>query len=119
KKLNTYKMAKSLEEFYTDEIHKQLGYYAAWEPGNQLAIGDYGEIKDNRFIKISNIKSLKLNYPGQEKKSNAINYKSEGAVSVNVNAGASGNIGAAKGEATVTIKFSKENAVLLQAKNVT
>ncbi len=53
---------KGPQEQYTDEMEKYFGYYATWNPGLNLALGDIGTFKDNVFTKISDLDSFGVKF---------------------------------------------------------
>ena len=52
----------SAQEQYTDEMKKKFGYYAIWNPGVPLKLGDIGIFKDNAFTRISDLESLGIDF---------------------------------------------------------
>lgn len=40
---------------YTNEMKKKFGYYATWNPGVPLKLGDIGTFSDNVFTRLSNL----------------------------------------------------------------
>ena len=107
---------------YTKEIHKQLGYYPAWKPGVEIALGDVGYLKGKVFIVKSNLKNLGIDFSVKEDTTPvSFSYASKGEVEVAVKA--SGTMPLAGStltdvEAGFNVKMEKEGSVFLKANNV-
>ena len=43
---------------YQREMHKNLGFFATWLPGDQLELGEAGVLKGGRFRKQSSLAEL-------------------------------------------------------------
>lgn len=106
-----------LDAVYAKEIHKGLDYFAAWEPTNQIALGDYGEMEGQVFKRLGNIKRFGIAIRVKRTDCGPLTFTSSGSTAVDVDVGGKD----AKGENQVDIKvsFSKENSVLFKADSVT
>lgn len=114
---------KSAQKQYTDEMKKEFGYYATWNPGLPLKLGDIGTFNDNLFTRLSNLEDLGIEFeirPDETK--THLEYNSQGSVSVTTKT--SGTI-APQGsvltdmDAGIIVEFSKEHSSLFKAKNTT
>jgi len=109
---------------YIKEIKKRFGgYNATWLPGSHLSLGDIGVFDhDGGFNKKGNLKDLDIDFQiSQESATGQLEYSSErGSTTTQKLAGTvlpSSGLGNA--DAGVIVNFSKKNAVVLKAKDVT
>jgi hypothetical protein len=109
-------------DIYTDEVHRQLRYMAAWPPGQPLSLGAVGEVRDGVFTYRSHLNEKSVGIPYEETTEDTPDEKwvlqSKGGVSINFKtAGESGQEGAfahiGSAEAGAAVRFSREKAVLL------
>lgn len=113
----------SAQEQYTDEMKKKFGYYATWNPGVPLKLGDIGIFKDNSFTRISDLESLEITFeirPDTTK--TPLEHNSQGSVTVTTKV--SGTVAPqgsvlASADAGFVVEFSKENSTLFKANNTT
>lgn len=108
---------------YTNEMKKKFGYYATWNPGVPLKLGDIGTFNDNVFTRLSNLADRGIEFevrPDETK--TPLEHNSEGSVSVTTKL--SGTV-APQGsvltnlDAGIIVEFSKENSTLFKANNTT
>lgn len=111
-----------VREQYTDELYKNFGYYATWEPGTIREIGEVGVLKDNEFIHETSLKNLKVEFKIiEDEVKHDLNYSSKGSVSITQKLhGKTSDKASAIGEAEAgfVVEFGKEKAVLLKASGV-
>ena len=113
----------SAKEQYTDEMKKKFGYYATWNPGVPLKLGDIGTIKDNVFTRLSNLKQRGIEFEIREDETKTpLEHNSQGSVSITTKL--SGTV-APQGsvltnlDAGIIVEFSKKNSTLFKANNTT
>ncbi|MBK7214324.1 MAG: hypothetical protein IPH88_13700 [Bacteroidales bacterium] len=108
---------------YTDELKRKFGYYATWNPGVPLKLGDIGTLKDNVFTRLSTLEDFKIKFdirPDETK--TPLEHNSQGSVSVTTKL--SGTV-APQGsaltnlDAGIIVEFTKENSTLFKANNTT
>lgn len=100
-------------KLYQQEMHKNVGYFATWLPGNAMSLGDVGVWEAGRFQKLTTLKELGIPYAsGVSGSPQTLDYSSTSDTNVGTNAGATA-AGVAKAE--ITIKFSSQGAFLFQA----
>lgn len=122
-KLNLTKMKRAVVRQYTNEMKKHFGYYAIWNPGVPLSIGDVGTFKNKEFTRLSNLKDLGIEFDIRPDKTKTnMEYNSRGSVSMKTKlAGSAPLPGSSISEldAGIFVEFSKENSTLFKAKNTT
>ncbi len=108
---------------YTNEMKKKFGYYATWNPGVPLKLGDIGTFNDNVFTRLSNLEERGIEFEiRQDTTKTPLEHNSEGSVSVTTKL--SGTV-APQGsvltnlDAGIIVEFSKENSTLFKANNTT
>jgi len=97
-------------------MHKSLGYFATWLPGDAMSLGDVGVMEGGRFRKFTTLKELGIpDAAGLSGSPQTLDYSSTSDTQVNPSAGA--NVaGVAKTE--IKVKFSRTGAFLFQAAGV-
>ncbi len=113
----------SAQKQYTNEMKRKFGYYATWNPGVPLKLGDVGTFRRNVFTRISDLESFAIQFeirPDITK--TPLEYMSKGSVALTTKL--SGNIAPqgsvlANADAGVIVDFSSENATLFKANNTT
>jgi len=104
---------------YTDELYNNFGYFATWEPGTIRQIGEVGEMKDNEFIRITNLKNLGIEFNVlTDEVKHDLSYSSKGSVTVTQKlSGTTTPKASSLGEleSGFVVEFGKEKAVLLKA----
>jgi len=113
----------SAQKQYTDEMKKKFGYFATWNPGVPLKLGDIGTLRNNVFTRLSNLslRGIEFEIRPDETKT-PLEHNSEGSVSVTTKL--SGTV-APQGsvltnlDAGIIVEFSKENSTLFKANNTT
>lgn len=113
----------SAQRQYTNEMKRKFGYYATWNPGVPLKLGDIGTLNNNVFNRLSNLSEREIEFeirPDETK--TPLEHNSEGSVSVTTKL--SGTV-APQGsvltnlDAGIIVEFSKENSTLFKANNTT
>lgn len=114
---------KSAQKQYTNEMKRKFGYYATWNPGVPLQLGDIGTFKKNVFTRLSNIMDEGINFDTREDNTKTpLEHNSQGSVSVTTKlSGTIAPIGSVltNMDAGIIVEFSKENATLFKANNTT
>ncbi|MCA8957857.1 MAG: hypothetical protein KDC87_17405 [Planctomycetes bacterium] len=106
-----------LDAAYAKEIHKQLDYFAAWDPTNKFSLGDFGQMEGKVFKRLGNVKKFGIQFTTEKFASGPITYTSSGNTNVNVDVGAKDKNG--KNQVDVKVTFSKTKSILLQVEGVT
>ena len=111
----------SAQRQYTDEMKKKFGYYATWNPGVPLDLGDIGTFKDNVFTRLSNLKEIGIEFeirPDETK--TPLEHNSQGSVSVTTKlsgtAAPQGSV-LTNLDAGIIVEFSKENSTMFKSNN--
>ena len=109
---------------YMNEMHEEFHYYATWEPGTPLSIGDVGVLNHNEFNREANLDDLNIKYQVlRDPSSNPLRYVSKGNTSIMTKIAGEANIPGVKGlkvaDAGVVINFKKEKGVAFEALGVT
>ncbi|NRA93668.1 MAG: hypothetical protein HRU26_13495 [Psychroserpens sp.] len=108
---------------YSNEVKKNFKiFYANWEPGGPIQLGDYGVLDRNIFIPVGNIFNEFTEFQGDvvviredDKKDNK-SFKSDKGVDVALRSkGTLNSAGNELAKAELEIKFSKENAIFFNA----
>jgi hypothetical protein len=101
---------------YMTEMHQRFGFLATWLPNTPIQIGDVGVLRRDRFEHITTLRRLGVNFQSSTaNKMLDLEYTSEGCVETEFSAGASRGNNSPKGEASVRLRFLRENAVLFVA----
>lgn len=110
---------KGPQEQYTDEMEKKFGYYATWNPGVNLSLGDVGTFKDNAFTRISDLKSFGIDFEiNKDLSKTDLEYNSKGSVSTTTKlSGTAAPQGSVLTDLDlgIIVEFSKENSILFKA----
>lgn len=118
-------MLSSSQAQYTNEMKKKFGYYATWNPGVPLSLGDVGTFKNNIFTKLSNLKDQSIGIDFETRPDptkTTLEHNSKGSITVTTKL--SGTV-APQGsvlsnlDAGIIVEFSKENSTLFKANNTT
>lgn len=114
----------SAEKQYTSEMMKKFGgYYATWNPGVNLQLGDVGVLKNNVFTRYSNLADIGIAFEVREDTTRLpIEYQSQGAVQVTTKAAGSASFPGStltNADAGVVVEFSKSNSTYFKALNTT
>ena len=111
-----------ISDQYTKEIREQLKYSATWFPNVHISPGDVGIFQNNQYYNRGNLNDLGIPFEISPMGVQAeFDYSSRDSVSVQVKLAGSCTASWFKhhsAEAGVTIKFSRENAVLFELLNV-
>lgn len=112
---------KSAQRQYTNEMKRKFGYYATWNPGVPLQLGDIGIFKNNIFTKISDLESRGITFETREDQDRVdLEHNSQGSVTVTTKlAGTVAPQGSilADGDAGIVVEFGRENSTLFKANN--
>lgn len=110
-------MARPLAKIYANAVKKnQKVFYGVWEPGFPVKLGDYGVMTENIFTQLGNIseleglKDFKLNYRKDDTKDEKF-FTSQQGVQFELKPQAAGTVNGIKANASIEIKFSKENCI--------
>ncbi|WP_025742587.1 hypothetical protein [Aquimarina pacifica] len=107
------------KKIYTQELYRQFGYLATWNPGTPMALGDIGIMRQKQFTKIGNVSDLGISFEIEEDITPIdLEFSSEGAVSVSTKLSGSPTLAGSSLsdiDAGIHVKFSKENAILFKA----
>jgi hypothetical protein len=109
-------VARSLSIQYAREVWRELRLVAVWPPQSQVAVGDYGYMRDHAFERLGSLRDLELSFRGRRGPTVASEvYASRGAVSCSLQGGASVPVDAAIGQAVgrFTLTFGRSNAAFL------
>lgn len=110
---------KSAQKQYTNEMKRKFGYYATWNPGVPLQLGDVGIFKNNVFTKISDLESFQITFDIREDQTEVdLEHSSQGSVSVTTKL--SGTVAPhgsvlADADAGIVVEFGKDNSTLFKA----
>lgn len=113
----------SAQKQYTNEMKRKFGYYATWNPGAPLKLGDIGTFEQNVFTKISDLESLEITFgirPDLAK--THLEHNSQGSVTLTTKL--SGTVAPpgsvlVDADAGIIAEFGKENSILFKANNTT
>ncbi len=113
----------SAQKQYTNEMYRKFGYYATWNPGSPLQLGDVGYFKKNVFNRISGLDDFNIEFDiRHDPTKTPLEHSSQGSVKVTTKL--SGAISPQASvlsdvDAGIIVEFSKENATLFKALNTT
>ena len=105
-----------LSSEYIKEIKRETTYSPTWLPNRKISLGDVGCIKNYQYVHLTTLSEIGVDF--KEKNSNVqaeFQYCSANAVSINISA--NGKTPTSIGnqvEAGISIKFSRENAILFR-----
>lgn len=103
----------AIHEQYTDEMHRQFGYFACWLPNTRLELGDVGVLSRDRFDKVTSLALLGVLFSSVTNGQPVdLEYSSAGQVEVSVSG--DGRI-TPDPLVTLSVTFNRENATLFQA----
>lgn len=111
----------SAQKQYTKEMLKRFGYYATWNPGLSLKLGDIGVLKGSIFTKISDLESKMITFEiVKDNTKTTLEHNSQGSATLTTKASASvapsGSV-LADADVGIIIDFAKENSTLFKAAN--
>ena len=100
---------------YQEEMHKNLGFFATWLPGDHLELGDVGRLEAGRFRKQTSLQEL--GFPvtsGPRGAAQDLQYTSTSGTEFAIanDAKAAGSVGL---QANIEIKFNRSGAFLFHA----
>lgn len=108
---------------YLQQVQKNLGYRATWEPHRPMKVGTYGKIHQGIFSAYGHIDDLNIVYSVDKlKTSNQLTYKSEEKGSYTLKA--KGEINPlfqkiSTDEAGLLIIFKKDNSIVFKIQDIT
>lgn len=99
---------------YTNDIHRELDLFAAWEPNDAVALGDYGQMEGKKFNRLANISRFGVRFATHKQPvgADSLDYTSSSGVSINTDISGSAAGGTAQGK--IVFKFSKSDTIVLQ-----
>lgn len=110
-------MGNSIAKIYANTVKRnQKILYGVWEPGFPVELGDYGVMKGNIFTQLGNIsefdelKDFELKIRKDDTKDEKT-FTSNKGVQFELGSKADATINGVEGNASIEIKFSRENAV--------
>jgi hypothetical protein len=113
----------SAQKQYTNELKRKFGYYATWNPGVQLKLGDIGTLKGNIFTRISNVNKLAIQFETRpDLTKTTLEHYSQGSVSVTTKLQGGKPLPGSileEMDAGIIVEFNKAFATLFKANNVT
>jgi hypothetical protein len=98
---------------YHAEMHRNLGFFATWLPGDPIEIGDAGLLVEGRFRRLSSLSELGIRYTQSESTaSQNLQYTSTEGTKIDPTIG-----GAVAGvaKAQIAISFSADGAFVFHA----
>ena len=99
---------------YQEEMHKNIGYFATWLPGDPIKLGDIGILEGGRFRRQGSLEELGIHDAGvREGTAEDMSYSASAERSTGVSAGVSAAVPVAKAE--FAIKFSRQGAYVFEA----
>jgi len=111
----------TINSFYMDTMNEEFGYFATWDPGTHLAVGDVGLMTGNEFKRWTSLDEKKIPYkklkdptPSQK------DYQTEGSVTVRAKLQGEPELPGSTlkiAEAGINVKFSKQAAFVFKAVN--
>jgi len=114
---------KAVEKQYTDEMKENFGYYAAWNPGVPLQLGDIGTLDGNVFTRIGSLSDQNISFEKRPDPTKInLEYNSHGNVTLTTKLeGAIAPVGSIlkDTDAGIVVEFGKENSTLFKANNTT
>lgn len=118
----TKRNTMALWKQYVKEVKKEIGELATWPPIDHVEIGSYGELRDGKFHRIGNIRTLEWSYTTQRDQTPGdMFFSSTDKVEVAFKAAGSAapaGSGLAIGDAGFAITFHKEGGVFFKAGGV-
>lgn len=106
---------------YLKELNKRFGYRPTWEPGKPLELGDIGVLEKGVFSQRSSLMDLGISFEIREPAAGSdIKYASSGGVKVEPKLSGKAPLPdttLSKLDSGFSVSFSKENAILFEAKN--
>ncbi|WP_457335850.1 hypothetical protein [Rhizobacter sp. P5_C2] len=100
----------TIEKMYTSSVRRELGRHAVWEPGNPLALGDFGEFSNGVFSKRGSINEFATTFQLEEGTRGFYEFTSEGTTAVQIDADGSARAGGGSvpqaGNAIAALEFS-------------
>lgn len=97
-----------MKKSYGNTVWKDLGEYAVWQPGDPVALGDYGYIQDGCFSRLGNVTQFIGNMAAATSQSNIEQklVKSKGSIE---------NKNSVNGLASLLLSFKRKHGVFLSA----
>jgi len=98
-------MSTHISQIYSDEIRRHLRpLFANWQPSQPIALGDFGKLEGNIFIRLGNVKKFGIGFTDRtDNRKDQQSFASEGSTEVKFNGAVAGPAGG-----TVTVKASLE-----------
>lgn len=116
-----------IADLYADQIKRNFKvFYANWEPGGPVELGDYGIMNGNIFTPVGKLKNDFAEFKGNvievadDATKDHKEFKSEGGVQVNMaTKGSLSASGTTLAKASLEIKFTKKDSVFFNAAECT
>jgi hypothetical protein len=102
---------------YATSVRNEIDRYAVWEPGQPLALGDFGELHDKTFEKRGSIKDFGISF-GEVSSSKAFYEFTSAGTSIaeaSLNGTISVGLPIASPRASLDLKFARERGLFLRA----
>jgi hypothetical protein len=100
-------------EIYQTEMHRNLGFYATWLPGDLIEIGDVGELQNGRFRRQTSLTDLGISYTTRDA-GTPQNVQYTSAKGTKVGTGTSASAAGIAG-VEINIEFSADGAFVFHA----
>ena len=101
---------------YQKEMHRNIGFFATWLPGDNLELGEAGVFKGGRFSAAASLAELGIAFEaGSPGSPQTLQYTSASGTAVSSSASANA-MNLARAE--ISVEFSSEGAFLFQASGV-
>jgi hypothetical protein len=102
---------------YATSVRNEIDRYAVWEPGQPLALGDFGELHDRTFEKRGNIKDFGISFEERFSSKAFYEFTSAGTSIAEASLDGSVSIGmsVASPRASLEFKFAQERGLFLRA----
>lgn len=108
----------SLSQTYAATVRHQLEYFAVWEPGALLEIGDYGYLEGDIFKQKGNIRDLGIDWR-ERANPNESHKKFTSENDTKLDFGVGGQVTGGIAKASLKIQFGKEKSVFFNATGCT
>jgi hypothetical protein len=111
-------MSKHISQIYSDEIRNHLRpLFANWQPSQPVALGDFGKLEGNIFVRLGNVKQFGIPFTEySENRKDQQSFASKGSTEIKFNAGGSAPVGGTVNvKANLEVNFSSEDSVFFNA----
>src|SRR5437899_12032034 len=112
-------MMVAINRQYAREMNEKFGYFATWLPNVRVKLGDVGLVREHVFEPVSSLEQMGIAFGiDRDRQTADFDYTSSDAVSIDTKvSGAVHDLAAATASAdgTISISFSRADAVVFQA----